>query len=230
MLGKDIGDHLRGPHFFRVRSEHNQALLDVFHRDPRTALDEIPLEVFQQLEWFYAILPERLVGNFEELRQRLADRGRLDLKLVDQHFLDVEVLAPGGASRQVHLLSRQHSIGNQVVVLSSQHRRRTAALLECNGQGFAEVQRPLFGDRRERVPAFGVDHLHDADQFAVGPTVDHRSHQHLLGAIAGTPVHFLEELQVRTVASQLRVVIDVADVDQLSGQRDKAGNALLVDW
>ena len=91
---------------------------------------------------------------------------------------------------RVHFFRGKHGVGHQMVVLSAQHRRRAAALLQRNGQGFTKMRCAFLRDRGKRLAALGIDHLHHADQLAAG-AIRYRHHQHLLGAVSGAAVHFL---------------------------------------
>ena len=170
----------------------------------------------------------RLVRHVEISRQRLADFVQLDLEFIDQHGFDVEILAACRARRQLQLLGRDDRVRHQVIVLALDPGNGLLALAKRDSQGFRNVRRAFFHERRERLPALGIDDLHNADQF-LGLRVYDRRGQHLLGAIAGLDVHLLQEIQLRAVGLEFLFVVDVADVDHLLMHRDKAGDTLLCD-
>src|SRR5258706_7863103 len=103
-----------------------------------------------------------------------------------------------------------------MVVLSTQHRSRSAALPQCNLQRFAQVRRTFLGYGGKRLAAPGIDELYYTNQF-VCPTIDYRCHQHLLGAKSGALVDFFEEFQIWVMGTQLVVVVNIPYVDQLPG-------------
>jgi hypothetical protein len=152
----------------------------------------------------------------------------LDLEFVDQNFLDGEILPSRGAGRQLQLLRGNDGIGHQEIIFRLDGGGRLAALGKGDGQGFAQALDALLGDRRKRSSRLVVDDLDDAQQLAV-LRVDDRRHQHLLGPVAGALVHLLQEAQGRIDRLEFGVVIDVADVHRLLGQRDMAGDALVGD-
>ncbi len=152
----------------------------------------------------------------------------LDLELVDQNFLNIEILPPRGACCQFQFLRRYDSIGNQEVVLCLDDLRRLAALGKGNRQGFAQALDTFLGNRSERSARLVVDELDDTEQF-VALRIDNRRHQHLLGAVAGALVDFLQEAQRRIDRLELGLVIDVANIHGLLGQCDMTGDALVGD-
>ena len=107
---------------------------------------------------------------------------------------------------------RQHRVGDQVVVLGLDH-LRLLPLLERDRQRLRELDHAFLGQRPERHARLVVDDLDDADQLGAA-LLDDRRHQHLLGAVAGALVHFLQEAQVRIDRLQLGLVVAVLDVDQ----------------
>ena len=111
-------------------------------------LDVVALQVLEQVHRPDAIGQEGLVGNVEELRQRGAQRGRRDLELGQQHFLDIDVLAARGARRQFEFLGRHHGIEDQAVVLRLDDMGERWRVREGDRQRLAQARDALLGDRR----------------------------------------------------------------------------------
>jgi hypothetical protein len=224
--GKDVRRDARGANPFRIEAEHDQPLLRVVDRQPQVRLDVLALQVAQQVHRLDAIGLERLIGHAEVLCQRLADRGNLDLKLVDQHGLDVHRLLARLARGELELAGGQHRIGDQVVVLGLDG-LRLLALLEGDREGLRQLGHAFFGEPAEGNTRLVVDELENPDQLL--GFIEHRRDQHLLGAVAGALVDFLQEAQPGIDPAQLVVVVDVLDVEHALRHAGIAGDRVLRD-
>ena len=211
-LGIDVVDHLRRLDLLGIGGHHDDAILGILQRDPLVGLAELPAHVSHEVGWLDAVRLEGFVGRAEVTGQSLAERRYLDLKFLEQHGLDIEILAPRRALRELELFGRDHRAGHQPVVLGAHLHQRSLALAHRDRERLGEVRHAFFHHRQERLPGLGIDDLHDADQL-LALVLEHRRDQHLLGAVAGLRVHRLQEVQLRAVRLQFRFVVDVADVD-----------------
>jgi len=149
-----------------------------------------------------------------------ADRGNLDLELLDEHHFDVDSFLARRPGRELELRGGDHGVAHQKVVLRLED-LRLLALLERNGQRLAEFRDPLLGQLSERHAGSVVDQLDDAHEFAA-PRLRNGRDQHLLGAITGALVDFLQEAQVRVVRLELAFVVHVLQIEHPLRQSDVA--------
>ncbi len=91
---KNIGYDPAALGHFGIDCEDDQALLGILDRQPPVLLDVVALEIFQQIDWLDAFRLERRVRDPEEFAERLADGSQGNLEFIDQHFLDIKLLAP----------------------------------------------------------------------------------------------------------------------------------------
>ena len=138
-----VVDDPRALQLLRVGGQHHHAVLGVVDRHPRAALEEFAVQVLEELERLDAIVLERLVRHVEIGRQRLADRARLHVVLVDQDRLDVEVLAPRRTRRELELLGGGHRVRHQGVVFALDRHHRPLALAQRDRQRFGRAARRL---------------------------------------------------------------------------------------
>ncbi len=113
-----------------------------------------------------------------------------------------------------------------MVVLCLDDVIRSRTQRECDGQRFAQSLDALVLEAGERGSSLIVNDLHDAEKI-IGMVVDDGADQHLLGAIPGPTIHFLQEAQVRADSLELRFIIDITDIDDLTLQGDVTRNALV---
>ncbi len=146
-----------------------------------------------------------------------------DLEFVDQHFLDVDSLAAGGAGRQFEFRRREHRVGHQMVVFCFDC-GNLLALAQCHRHALRQLLYAFLDHRRKRGAGLVVDDLDDADQVAA--VIQNRRDQHLLGAVARALVHFLQKTQLRAEGCQFLHIIDILDVEHFFMHCRITGNAL----
>jgi hypothetical protein len=117
---------------------------------------------------------------------------------------------------------------DQVVVFGLGRALGALVAPEQDRHVLGEFDHRLLDHQRERQPVLGIDELHHAHQIA-RLRVGHRRGEHLHRAIPGAPVHLLQEAQLRAVALQLLVLVDVANVDELVREGHVAGDRVLAD-
>ena len=150
---EDVLDDARALDPLRVEAQDDQAFLGVLDRHPLVGFDVLALQVLQQIHRLDAIRLEGLVGDAEELRQRRADRGELDLEFLGQDVLDVDRLLARRARRKLELRRRYHRVADQEVVLCLED-LRLLALLERDRQRLSTARSPLLrrAGRKARRP------------------------------------------------------------------------------
>src|SRR6266852_757960 len=215
---KDILDDSGTLHPLGVKAKDDQTFFRFLDRYPLVGFDVIAFQVFQQVHRFDAIGLERFVRHPEKLRKGRANRRNLDLELFDHHRFDVDGLLACRPGCELELRGRDHGIAHQKVVLCLED-LRLLALLEGDGQRLTEFRNPLLGKLSERHAGSVVDQLDHADEFAAARLRNGRN-QHLLGAITGALVDFLQEAQVRVVRPELALVVDVPQVEHPLRQSD----------
>ena len=162
-------------------------------------LDVASIEVPEEVHRLDRIRLVRLVWHAEKLGEGVAHRVHLDLELVDQHILDLEVLASSRARRKLELIRRDHRHCDEVVELSAEQQLRLVPLLERYRQSFRNMRHTLLRELGKRCPRPRVDEL-DHTQELVSRSVDDRRNEHLPRAVAGALVHLLEKMNGGLVA------------------------------
>ena len=94
--------------------------------------------------------------------------------------------------------------------------------------GLRQFLHALFDHHSKRNTRLVIDDLDDANQIAAC-CIQYRCNQHLLGAVSGALVYFLQKTQMRTVFRQFLFIIYVLDIEQLFMHCSITCEALLGD-